>query len=203
MEIYYEKNIVNKSIDKHKKRNIVFSSVRILAIIVLVIEIFLILSFQEIPVGKGAGAVVMSFFISLLIISPPILAIIIFSRLIAKLNSEYDYYISGENFRIIHVINRKKRKKFLEIPINAVSAVGLIESENFDRFDIDKSVKKINAFCNDDAVLGYFYYTIEGDKKLLVLEFDNELLINLKKALPISVFDDSVKSVLLKAVKEK
>ena len=46
-------------------------------------------------------------------------------------------------------------------------------------------------------------YTIEGDKKLLVLEFDNELLINLKKALPISVFDDSVKSVLLKAVKEK
>ena len=87
MEIYYEKNIVNKSIDKHKKRNIVFSSVRILAIIVLVIEIFLILSFQEIPVGKGAGAVVMSFFISLLIISPPILAIIIFSRLIAKLNS--------------------------------------------------------------------------------------------------------------------
>lgn len=203
MEIYYEKNIVNESIDKHKKRNVVFNIVRILAIVVLITEIFLILSFQEIPVENGAGAVVMSFFISLLIISPPILAIIIFSRLLAKLNSEYDYYISGDTFRIIQVINRKKRKKFLEIPISAISGVGLIESANFDRFDIDKSVKKLNAFCNDDAVLGYFYYTIESDKKLLVLEFDSEFLMNLKKALPISAFDDSVKNVLLKAAKEK
>ena len=64
----------------------------------------------------------------------------------------------------MQVLNRKKRKKFLEASMSAISEIGTLESENFERYNIDKSIKKMNAFCNDDSLLGYIYFSLDGEK---------------------------------------
>ncbi len=202
MEIFFEKNVVNENIDKHKKRNVVFNVIRILSIVILIIEIYFILSFQGIPVDQGALAVVLSIFSSVIMILPPIASIVLFSMLLSRLNAEYDYYIAGDVFRVMQVLNRKKRKKFLEASMSAISEIGTLESENFERYNIDKSIKKMNAFCNDDSLLGYIYFSLDGEKKLLILELDDEFLFALRKALPMSVLDNSVKKIILEAAKK-
>ena len=202
MEIFFEKNVVNENIDKHKKRNVVFNVIRILSIVILVIEIYFILSFQGIPVDQGALAVVLSIFSSVIMILPPITSIVLFSLLLSRFNAEYDYYIAGDVFRVMQVLNRKKRKKFLEASMSAISEIGTLESENFERYNIDKSIKKMNAFCNDDSLLGYIYFSLDGEKKLLILELDDEFLFALRKALPMSVLDNSVKKIILEAAKK-
>lgn len=62
MEVFFEKNVVNENIDRHKKRNVVFNVIRIISIVILIVEIYFILSFQGIPVDQGAWAVVLSIF---------------------------------------------------------------------------------------------------------------------------------------------
>lgn len=202
MEVFFEKNVVNENIDRHKKRNVVFNVIRIISIVILIVEIYFILSFQGIPVDQGAWAVVLSIFSSLIIIAPPIASIIVFSMLLSRLNAEYDYYIAGDVFRVMQVINRKKRKKFTEFSVSAISELGILESENFERYNADKTIKKLNAFCNEDSLLGYVYFTVDGEKKLLILELDEEFLLALRKALPMSVLDGSAKKILHEAAKK-
>ncbi len=199
MEVCYEKNIINESIDKHKKRNTIFNIIRIVAIVLLVFEIYFLIAWQPIPIDKGILAVVLSIFASLVLISFPVCIILVFTRLLKRLNAEYDYYILGDIFRIVRVENRKKRKKMLETPISAISSIGLVESETYDKFYADKYVKKIHAFCNDDTLLGYFMLSDDGEKKLVTMEFDNEFVANLKKAVSLSVFDNSIKLLKTKA----
>lgn len=199
MEICYEKNIINESIDKHKKRNTIFNVIRIVAIGLLVFEVYFFITWQPIPVDKGALAVVLSIFASLILISFPVCILMVFTRLMKRLNAEYDYYILGDIFRIVRVENRKKRKKMLETPLSAISSIGLVESETYDKLYADKSIKKVHAFCNDDALLGYFMLSDEGEKKLVTMEFDNEFIANLKKAVSLSTFDNSIKLLKTKA----
>lgn len=122
--------------------------------------------------------------------------------LLSRLNAEYDYYIAGDVFRVMQVINRKKRKKFTEFSVSAISELGILESENFERYNADKTIKKLNAFCNEDSLLGYVYFTVDGEKKLLILELDEEFLLALRKALPMSVLDGSAKKILHEAAKK-
>ena len=74
-----------------------------------------------------------------------------------------------------------------------------MESEAYDKFDIDKTIKKIHAFCNDDALLGYIMLSDDGEKKLVTIELDNEFIVNLKKTVSLSVFDNSIKLLKNKA----
>lgn len=199
MEVFYEKNIINESIDKHKKRNTIFNVIRIVSIVLLVIEVYFFVVWQPIPFDKGALAVTLCIFASLVLISFPVCVLLIFTRLLKRLNAEYDYYILGDIFRIVRVENRKKRKKMLETPLSAISSIGLVESEAYDKFDIDKTIKKIHAFCNDDALLGYIMLSDDGEKKLVTIELDNEFIVNLKKTVSLSVFDNSIKLLKNKA----
>ena len=199
MEIFYEKNVVNESIDKHKKRNTVFNVIRIISIVLLVFEVYFFITWQPIPVDKGALAVVLSILASLVLISFPVCILLVFTRLLKRLNAEYDYYIFGDVFRIVRVENRKKRKKILEVPLSAVSSIGLVESESYDKFAADKTIKNVHAFCNDEALLGYFMLSHDGEKKLVTLELDNEFIANLKKAVSLSTFDSSLKLLKTKA----
>ena len=193
MEVFFEKNIINESIDRHKKRNTIFNVIRIISIVLLVVEIWFLITWQPIPVDEGALAVVLCILYSLVIISFPICILLVFTRLLKKMNAEYDYYIMGDIFRIVRVENRKKRKKILEVPLSAISSIGLVESATYDKFDADKTIKRLHAFCNDNALLGYFMLSQDGEKKIVILELDDEFITNLKRAFSLSLFDDSIK----------
>ncbi|MDR0426599.1 MAG: hypothetical protein LBH24_05485, partial [Clostridiales bacterium] len=202
MDIFYEKNLNSDSIDRHKKRAIVIRVIRILCIVLIVGVVLIVPNAIELP-GEGAdcGQLLLSLLISMvLFLIPPILTYVLLGRLSARQNVEYDYHILGDTFRIIKVIHRKKRKKYLEFPVSAISSLGLAESENFTRFSADKTNKKHFVFCNEDAeVLLYALVNANNGRQLLVLEGDNEFLQALRKAIKsYSALDDSLKQYLQK-----
>lgn len=198
MDVYYEKNVVNDSFTRHKRRNIVINVFRVLFGVMIFVAFIFVLFFFNYP--PGGAALVMAIVTALFTVGFPIAMLVLLTRMLGRLNSEYDYYILSGTFRVVSVINRKKRRKLVEFPLSAIASIGLVESENYDRYYADRSVKKIFAACNDDEDLGYFYFS-DGERKLLVLEFDAEFLAALKRSVLISVFDDSIKKTLINAEK--
>ncbi len=199
MEVFFEKNIVNDKIEKHQSRTNVLTAVKYTMAGLIFLAIFFVLSFQVIPADKGTGAIVISLLISALLISLPIVAYFVLSRIINKLNTEYDYYLRGTVFRIIGVYNRKRRKKVVEFPIDTISSIGTIASEAYDKFMADRNVKKITAYCSDEN-LCYIYSTYDGEKRMILVEMDADFLFSLKKTLNMSIFDDSIKPILKAAM---
>lgn len=203
MEVFYEKNIYNENVDKHKKRTIVFKVLRYVSIVIAVVIVFLS---QYLLINEGTSFWMMILSLALFILFaavPFVLLFIFFGILINRQNLEFDYYIMGDIFRVVKVINRKKRKKFFEIRISAINSIGMVNSKNFDRYSADKNNKRIVAFCDDNVErLIFAHVSGETEKQLLILEFDDEFLVNLRKAVnSYSVFDDSVKQYLSKASK--
>ncbi len=192
MEVYFEKNVTNDNIDRHRTRNVIFQVLRIVFIALFIVMLYFNLTYKGFTLEAGVAFLILAIFISLLEIALPLVGIIIFHRLINVLNAEYDYFIVGTTFRVVRVFNRVKRKTFLELPLDSIAMIGLVESESYNRYKADKRVKTINAYCNDNSALGYFYVTRDGDKKLLLLELDKNFIINLKKCLNSTIFDKSV-----------
>ena len=202
MEVYFEKNIINEGINKHKKRNMVFRVLQILSIVLFVVMLYFNLTFKGFTLEGGVAYLVFLIFLSLVEIALPLVGILIFTRLLNNLNAEYDYFIVGSVFRVVKVLNRTKRKKFLEIPLDSISAVGLVDSENYLRYKSDKKIKKVNAYCNE-VDLAYFYISRDGDRKLILLELDANFALNLKKALHPAIIDKSVNDYYKRATEVK
>jgi hypothetical protein len=194
MEIYYEKNVTNESIDKHKKRNIVLNVLKVIGFIVMFLIIAIFINFVEVD-----NIIVTVFMLTMLAFTIAFEFIIF--RLLRNLNVEYDYYILGDIFRIVCIYNRKKRKKLIEIPTSSIASIGFTESETFDRYDADKDTKRVIAFCNEYDVL-YIFTNRDGEKKLILVESDPDFAINLKRALHPTVIDNSFKEYLLKIQKK-
>ena len=194
MEIYYEKNVANESIDKHKKRNIVLNTLKIIGYVMIFLIVLVFINFVEVD-----NIIVTVFMLSLLAFM--IAGEFVVYRLLRNLNVEYDYFILGDTFRIVSVYNRKKRKKLIETPTSAIASIGFVDGETFDRYDSDKDVKRIPAFCNDYDVM-YILLNRDGEKKLIFVESDPEFVMNLKRALHPTVLDDSFKAYALKLQKK-
>lgn len=194
MDIYYEKNVTNESIDKHKKRNTVLKVFKIASVVWLVLIGVFIFQFFG---WSGRSAVIIIIELVFLL-APPICSILLFTKLLANLNCEYDYYVTDEKFRIVKVINRVKRKKMLEVPLSAFVSVGSVNSENFERYAADKSVKIVAAYCNEENYPIYVYLNDETEKKLLILETDEKFLIALRRALNSTVIETELKLYISK-----
>ena len=190
MDIYYEKNVTNESIDKHKKRNTVLKVLKITSIVWLVVMFIFIFQFFNFGGNRGIVSIILEL---LFLLVPPICSILLFTKLLANLNCEYDYYIAGDKFRIIKVVNRAKRKKMLDVPLTAFVSVGWVNSDNFERFASDKSVKLVPAYCNEENCPIYIYLNDETDKKMLVIETDEKFLISLRRALNSTVIETELK----------
>ena len=197
MEVYYEKNVANNGIDKHKTRNTILKIVRIVAIIWIVVAAFIFINFVDFSNADFLGVVLIISFL----FAPPICLLIFANKMISNLNLEYDYYILGDTFRIVKVINRIKRKKMIELSMSSFAVVGLVESDSFDRYSGDKSTKQVNAFCEENDLI-YLYVNDSGEKKLIVIESDDKFLLELRKALPVSTLDDSLKNYLFQLQKK-
>ena len=199
MDIYYEKNVANEGIDKHKKRNTVLKVLKIVSIVWLVVTVILIFQFF----GFGNRNVVSIIIELLFLLVPPICSILLFDRLLANLNCEYDYYIMGDKLRVVKVINRVKRKKMLEVPLSSFVSVGSADSENFMRYASDKSVKIVSAYCNEENYPIYVFLNDETEKKILVLETDDKFLISLRRALNATVIETELKLYISKLMNKE
>lgn len=184
MNIYLEQSLTNANIDRHKKRTKVLTIVRYVCIAAIVIIAMLAVTFL-LDVSSVA-----SFFISLLFVilmmAPFVGTFIFFGKIIANGNLEFDYLLNDSMFRIVKVINRKKRKKLVELNVSSFESVGHISSEAYDRYAGSRDVKKLFALTDydDEDAVYYIFYTLNGAKYLLHIAPDNDMIMGIRKSLP-------------------
>lgn len=197
MEIYAEQSVSNPLIDQKQRRtkvlNYVKSALLIILVIVTVVYFFIpIFDTEKLSVGMFFLATFLMYFV---IATPFVLGMIFISRYISKTNVEFDYFINGDIFRIVRVVNRKKRKLFIEIRVSAFESVGRITIDSYDRLADDKNIKKHYALCapeSDDDVV-FIYYHHENEKHLLHIEPNEDFIISLRRSLPrVSIADKSI-----------
>ena len=192
MEVFLEKSITNKNIDKHATRNTILNVLKIVSIVWFFAGIIIFLN--VIPPGASPIAIV---FDVLLVFVPPVFLFIIMSKLLADLNPEYDYHIEGSDIRIVKILNRRRRKVVLRAKFNSIVTIGDANSSDLESA-VASADKKIMAYCNEETPQVYIVFNDDGEKILLVLETDNEFLLALKRSIMPVLYANSFKEMLRK-----
>lgn len=106
-------------------------------------------------------------------------------RMINKMNPEFDYVLNGSLFYIVRIINRVKRKKYIQLNLSQIINIGNISLESYNRFAADPNIKKIYAITNPENEDNVYYllYNDTDKKKLLHFEPNEELLSILRRSL--------------------
>ena len=192
MEIFYEQNVGNPKIDKHKKRNTVLSVLRkVLLASGIILAIIMILTLQI----TNALSVVLQLVFVILLVAPFVVAFFLLGRFLRNANSEYDYILSGGNLRIVQVICRNKRKLYATVPVLSIESVGRLSCDAYERYAAAKTVKKQFALCNyeEEDRLTYIRYRNDGVDYLLHIEPNDEMVSSLRRSLPrIGIMDKSM-----------
>lgn len=205
MEVYFEQSVDNPNIDKHSKRTRVLMILRYICIAVVVL-IFMFGWFM--PIGsEDAGPMIILWALLYIVLGmiPFILLFIFLGRFIARSNLEFDYVLNGSIFRIVKVVNRKKRKKLLEAPVTGFESLGNIQSEAYDRYASSKDVKKLYAITDyeHEERVYYIYYVLDGARYLLHFTPNNDMIMALRKCVTrITVLDKSFKTYTVEEVAE-
>ena len=203
MDVYAEQSIGNPGIDRHKKRTKIFTVLRYVCLVAVVILFFFL---WIMPVQKEGNIwlqFLYNFLLCLFLAVPFVLLFIFLGKYINKTNVEFDYYLNGDLFRIVQVVNRKKRKKLVEIGLSSFESVGRVTSDAYERYASFKGIKNIIAFCEaeDENEIVYIYYVSEGTPYLLHIQPDEVMLMSLRRGIPrMTVLDKSLNMPVKKPV---
>lgn len=196
MEVYYEKNITSKLMDEHAGRFRMFDVIKKVSLILLILAAFFTLLFHDIPLTGGVIAVLITALSVIGFLLPFAAVFAIFTVYLAKKAVEFDYYLLGSTFRIVKVVNRKKRKLLIEVPVSSISSIGRVDSDGYARLAADKTVKQVKAYCNDGEDMIYAFLPHDGERKLVLMEADSEYIANLRKAVSLSILDESLRKIV-------
>lgn len=199
MDIFYEQNVANPNIDKHRKRSSVLSVVRTVLLVIGIALGYLLFSFA-VNFSSVMSAVI-GIVIVIISISPFVVSFILLGKFLRNTNAEYDYILNGDILRIVKVIRRTKRKLMATVQMSMVESVGKVTCEAYDRYAAAKDIKKQFAVCNydDEESIVYVRYRNEGEDYLLHLEPDEEMINSIRRSLPrIGIMDKSLTSPITK-----
>lgn len=101
-----------------------------------------------------------------------------------RLRTEYEYTFTNGDLDFAMVFNNQKRKSLGSLKVRNVDAFGPVSSQSFQRYVSMKDIKRNNWFLNRGAELYYFYFQKEGNKRLIILEPNEELVDYIKQYLP-------------------
>ncbi|MDR3318221.1 MAG: hypothetical protein LBS99_02170 [Clostridiales bacterium] len=189
MEVYYEQSVSLDNPQSIAKKmlllKVFYYAALALGVISVVILLWLVM-FSD--VGEDGGAIVQNILSALFFLPIPLtlfLAAYLLHRARVKLSAEYDYQINGGRYRIVKVINRQKRKKFLEFSVSSFEVIGKLSSESYERYLRTPGIKKKNAVVNfDDEERIYFaVVNIDGVKTMLHFEPDEETIRSIRLTL--------------------
>lgn len=197
MDVYFEQNIENPKIDARKKKYKILTIVRyVILVATIVVGYLMIMNVGMTPIDNGWTSVAIQGVVGILAIVPFVLSFIFLGKYLNNTNLEFDYVLTGGIFRIIKVINRKKRRKMLEFNLSSIESIGRIQSETYDRYASAKDIKKVFAICNfenEDKIV-YIYYGHDGSKQLLHIEPNDDMIMALRRSVSrITVMDKSLK----------
>lgn len=190
-ETYVEQNNVRNNPKSGRGRAMVY---RVLSYVFIALGIICLFMWQFVPIPEGTSLPMLLLgFIPLIIFQVGLfVSAYVMRRAYLRTNPEFDYILNGNMFRIALVLNRSKRKKFLELRLSEVIAMGTVGSDSHDRFAGDRSVKKVFALTNpeEEDVIYYMYYNADDKRCLLYFEPKEEMLLALKRTLGRNIFSD-------------
>lgn len=105
-----------------------------------------------------------------------------------RLRTEYEYTFTNGDLDFAMVFNNQKRKSLGSLKVKNVDAFGPVNSQAFQRYISMKDVKQTRWFLNRDAELYYFYFQKENNKRIIILEPNEELVDYIKQYLPYGAF---------------
>lgn len=105
-----------------------------------------------------------------------------------RLRTEYEYTFTNGDLDFAMVFNNQKRKSLGSLKVKNVDAFGPVNSQAFQRYISMKDVKQTRWFLNRDAELYYFYFQKESNKRIIILEPNEELVDYIKQYLPYGAF---------------
>lgn len=110
---------------------------------------------------------------------------------------DYDYQFATGDVNISKVINYKKRKQGVSFKCIELDAIGLYDSERFNKFKCTPSIKTLYMTSNDSPCDGndfyYVSYSRKEEKYLVVLECSKRFISCLVNYSNKSIVDEDLK----------
>ena len=101
-----------------------------------------------------------------------------------RLRTEYEYTFTNGDLDFAMVFNNQKRKSLGSLKVRNVEAFGPVNSQAFQRYISMKDVKTNRWFLNRGAELYYFYFQKESNKRMIIIEPNEEMISFIKQYLP-------------------
>lgn len=114
-------------------------------------------------------------------------AVLIFLRR-DRLRTDYEYTFTNGEMDFAQVFNNKKRKSLGTMRVKNVDAFGPVSGSSFQRYISMPGLKRDNWFLNRGAELYYFFFTREGQKRMIVIEPSQEMVDMIRKYLGMNVY---------------
>ncbi len=108
-----------------------------------------------------------------------------------RIKMEYEYTFTNSQLDFAQVFNNKKRKNLGTMNIKNLEACGLVSSGSFNRYINMQGIKRTNWFLNREAELLYFYYQKDGQKRIIIIEPNEEMIALIKRNLPQGVWQNN------------
>ena len=108
-----------------------------------------------------------------------------------RVKLEYEYTFTNGQLDFAQVFNNRKRKNLGTMNIKNLEACGLVASGSFNRYINMQGIKRTNWFLNREAELLYFYYQKNGEKHIIIIEPNEEMLGMIKRSLPQGVWQNN------------
>lgn len=105
-----------------------------------------------------------------------------------RIKMEYEYTFTNNQLDFAQVFNNKKRKNLGTMNIKNLEACGLVNSGSFNRYINMPGIKRTNWFLNRDSELMYFYYQKDNQKRIIIIEPNEEMMGLIKRNLPQGVW---------------
>ncbi len=101
-----------------------------------------------------------------------------------RFRTDYEYTFTNGEMDFAQVFNNKKRKNLGSMRVKNVEAFGPVNGNGFKRFVSMPNVKKDNWFLNRGAELYFFFFSKEGQKRMIIIEPSEEMVGMIKRFLP-------------------
>lgn len=91
------------------------------------------------------------------------------------LKLEYDYALEDGTLTVTAILNARRRKGKLTLPLSGVLSCGDADSEEYRRISARPGLRKHKLYLNEAAPRCYFLYSADGAQHMAVLELNPEL----------------------------
>lgn len=184
MDIYYEQYLISDEKNRNKKKKILLGVA--MGLFVLTSVAFFILFYLSLMAGGGVTEILIMGFMFVLSVA----SFFVLRRQKNRLDVDFDYILKDERFIIVRVFNRKARKKYVEVDVKAIQALGKISGDNAGRYISMPQVKKMYANISEDEDKVYYAFFTNGpDRTVLFFEPNDEMLAFFRRIIGRDIVD--------------